>query len=245
MSGIDCVHTGRIRYIRGKSMTNDRFLATALWLLVAMVSIACGEEPKRSARTGNQVALPAPACAGGMPLQEALARRVSVREFANRALDQQELSQLLWAAQGITHGGSRRTAPSAGALYPLELYVATRDGFFHYEPRGHKLQRLAEADLRTIISKAALGQKPIADAAAVFLFTAVSARTAQRYGEARAPRYVHIEIGHAAQNLLLQAVTLNLGGVPVGAFDDPQLQKAIPVPRDHTVLYLVPVGHLR
>jgi SagB-type dehydrogenase family enzyme len=99
--------------------------------------------------------------------------------------------------------------------------------------------------LRPAISKAALGQGSVAEAPAVFVFTAVISRTAQRYGEARSPRYVHLEIGHAAQNLLLQAVALNLGGVPVGAFDDSQLQRAIPVPADHTALYLVCVGHPR
>jgi SagB-type dehydrogenase family enzyme len=180
-----------------------------------------------------------------MTLLEALARRASVREFQSKPLTDQELSQLLWAAQGITHGEGQRTAPSAGARYPLELYAATAAGFFHYQPREHQLERLSQADLRPAISKAALGQTQVAQAPAVLVFTAVMARTAQRYGEARTPRYVHIEIGHAAQNLLLQAVALGLGAVPVGAFDDAQLQKTIPVPDDHTVLYLVPVGYPR
>ncbi|MCE5306285.1 MAG: SagB/ThcOx family dehydrogenase [Acidobacteriales bacterium] len=226
-------------------MEHRRFLIVVLFLVEATVLIAREPAAVQAANTGSRLTLSAPVRTGGMPLQEALARRASVREFAKRPLDTRELSQLLWAAQGITHGENRRTAPSAGARYPLELYAATADGFFHYEPRGHVLQRLTEADLRPAISIIAVGQRWIAEAAAVFVFAAVSARTAQRYGEARTARYVHIEIGHAAQNLLLQAVALNLGGAPVGAFDDLQMQKALPVPKDHTIYYLVPVGHLR
>lgn len=204
-----------------------------------------GRAANQAAKTQGRVDLPAPVRAGGMPLAEALARRASVREYRTQPLAATELSQLLWAAQGITHGDAGRTAPSAGARYPLELYVATPAGFFHYDPRGHLLERLSGADLRPAISAAALGQRCLAEAPAVFVFTALVSRTAQRYGESRSPRYVHLEIGHAAQNLLLQAVALNLGGVPVGAFADSRLQSALPVPADHTVFYLVPIGHPR
>jgi len=195
-------------------------------------------------KQGDRVALPAPAREGGMPLQEALGRRRSVREFAAAPLSERELGQLLWAAQGANRSDGRRTAPSAGALYPLELYVATPNGFFYYDPRRHQLERRSAGDLRMAISRAALGQKQVAEAPAVFLFSGVIERTSKRYGE-RAPRYVYMEVGHAAQNLLLQAVALNLGGVPVGAFDDTQLQQAAGLPADHRPLYLVPVGRPR
>ncbi len=189
--------------------------------------------------------LPPPAQKGRMSLEEALTRRRSVRELRRQPLSEQQLSQLLWAAQGTTHPAGYRTAPSAGALYPLELYVATPEGFFHYGPRLHQLARRSSQDLRQAICRAALGQEPIAEAPAVFVFAAVYERTQRKYGEARTPRYVHMEVGHAAQSLLLQAVALGLGGVPIGAFYDAQLQKVLGLPADHQPLYIVPVGYPR
>jgi len=214
----------------------------ALIFAAVFLSCTCGQAPVITAQPGERLKLPAPDTKGKMPLEQALAHRASVREFSRQPLTQAELSQLLWAAQGITHGKSGRTAPSAGALYPLEVYVAAPDGFYRYEPYGHELHRITINDLRINISKAALSQQALADAAAVFVFTAVFERTERRYGKERAQRYVLIEVGHAAQNLLLEAVALGLGGVPIGAFNDSQLQKALPVPADHTVLYLVAIG---
>jgi SagB-type dehydrogenase family enzyme len=189
------------------------------------------------------VKLPSPRAAGGMPLDGALAMRRSVREFVSTPLTWNEIGQLLWAAQGITHDQGKRTAPSAGATYPLELYVATADGLFRYRPNGHSVSRITTRDLRKEIQRAAGGQDAI-DAPAVFAFAAAPARTAGRYGD-RAMRYVLIETGHAAQNLLLEAVSLGLGGVPVGAFSDTALHRTLGLPADRVVLYLVPVGHPR
>ncbi len=186
-----------------------------------------------------------PARKGRISIEEALARRRSVREFASRPLTEQELSQLLWAAQGITDSTGLRTAPSAGALYPLELYVATPSGFYQYEPRAHRVHRRSGQDLPASICHAALDQEAIAQAPAVFVIAAVFARTERKYGASRAPRYVHMEAGHAAQNLLLQAGGLGLCGVPVGAFYDSQIRKALALPSDHEPLYLIPIGHVR
>jgi SagB-type dehydrogenase family enzyme len=197
------------------------------------------------AGSADKLELPKPVRQGRMSLEEAITRRRSVREFKEEALTAKELSQLLWAAQGITHREGLRTAPSAGALYPLELYVATSDGFFRYEPRSHRLKRRAELDLRPAICRAALEQDAIREAPAVFVITAIYERTAQKYGEARTPRYVHMEVGHAAQNLLLEAVALGMGGVPVGAFYDAEVQNALSLPREERPLYLIPVGHPR
>jgi SagB-type dehydrogenase family enzyme len=180
-----------------------------------------------------------------MSLEEALARRRSVREFTRETLTERELSQLLWAAQGITHAEGLRTAPSAGALYPLELYVASAGGFYRYEPRRHRLVRLSDRDLRAAMRRAALDQEAVTQAPTVFVFAAVYERTSRKYGVARAARYVHMEVGHAAQNLLLEAAALGLGGVPIGAFDDEALHKALGLPADHRPLYLVPVGRPR
>ncbi len=222
-------------------------------LLLPLV-IACaaparrGEEAKSGevqAGSAERVELPPPARTGRMSLEEALARRRSVRKLSDKPLSDRELSQLLWAAQGITHGEGLRTAPSAGALYPLEIYVATATGLFHYDPPRHQLHRRSELDLRPALYRAALSQEPVREAAAVFVVAAVYERTAQKYGADRSPRYVHLEAGHAAQNLLLQAVALGLGGVPMGAFRDAEIQKALSLPAGERSLYVIPIGHPR
>lgn len=187
-------------------------------------------------------ALPPPELVGQMTLEHALRRRRSVREFDPRPLTDREISQLLWAAQGVTHAEGGRAAPSAGALYPLELFVATASGFFHYEPAQHRLRQLSEDDLRPAMQWAALSQEPVGEAGAIFVVTGLLERTAAKYGEARARRYVALEAGHAAQNMLLQATALELGAVPVGAFDDARLREVLDLSGDYEILYLIPVG---
>ncbi|MFH2076696.1 MAG: SagB/ThcOx family dehydrogenase, partial [Pseudomonadota bacterium] len=148
--------------------------------------------------------LPSPAQKGKMSLEEALKKRESVRSFSSDPLTKEDLSQLLWAVQGITRNWGARTAPSAGALFPLEIYVVLKEGFFRYSPKGHNLVRIMQQDLRNTLSKAALGQNCIGEAPAVFVIAAVYERTSRKYGN-RAERYVKMEAGHAGQNLLLQA----------------------------------------
>ena len=147
------------------------------------------------------------------------------------------------AAQGITHPSGLRTAPSAGALYPLEIYVATADGVFHYDPHPHRLERRSQKDLRPALYHAGLEQDSLLHAPAVFVIAAVYERTARKYGPSRTQRYVYLEAGHSAQNLLLQAVTLDLGAVPVGAFQDGEVREALAMPSDEQPVYLIPVGH--
>lgn len=173
-----------------------------------------------------------------------LRRRRSVREFLNEALTMEEISQLLWAAQGTTTPDGHRTAPSAGATYPLELYVVTADGMYQYLPGDHALRMVRQGDLRPDLFAASLEQEFILEAPATFVFTAVFERTEQRYG-ARAERYIHVEVGHAAQNMMLQAVALGLGTVPVGAYEDAGVSSVLDLPEDHVPLYLVPVGRPR
>lgn len=194
-------------------------------------------------RAPETKALPTPLRRGKISLEEALARRRSERELTDRPLTDRELSQLLWAAQGITNREGYRTAPSAGALYPLEIYVATADGVSHYEPRRHQLSRRSDRDLRAAIFRAALAQDVILKAPGVFVITAVYERTACKYGPARSQRYSDLEAGHAAQNLLLQAAALGLGAVPIGAFRDSEIQHALHLPEHERPLYLIPVGH--
>ncbi len=187
--------------------------------------------------------LPAPRQTSGLSLEEAIQRRRSVREFASVPLTDAEHGQLLWAAQGMTHRTmGLRAAPSAGALYPLEAYLVTGAGVFHYDPRTHQLRRTASTDVRNALFEAALRQEPVRDAPAVFVLAGVYERTAKKY-RGRAERYVHMEAGHAAQNLLLQAVALGLAAVPIGAFDDGRVQQALALPSTHRPLYLLPVGH--
>jgi SagB-type dehydrogenase family enzyme len=191
------------------------------------------------------VKLPDPLTEQGMSLKAAITLRRSVREFFSESLTMEEISQLLWAAQGLTHDGHRRTAPSAGATYPLELYLVTAESVSHYDVRNHTLLLAMEGDLRQDLFIASLEQDFILEAPATIVFAAVFARTEQRYGVARSPRYVHMEVGHAAQNVLLQAVGLGLGAVPVGAYEDERVSSVLELPADHVPLYMISVGHSR
>jgi SagB-type dehydrogenase family enzyme len=227
-------------------------MKSELGVLLLPILVACTLTPPTDT-TMNQtktkspeiIKLPAPVRQDRMSLEEAIARRRSVREFSPDLLTEQELSQLLWSAQGMTDPAGYRAAPSAGALYPLEIYAAMPSGFYHYEVREHQLTRLTDRDLRSAIYRAALEQEAVLQAPVDFVITAVYVRTERKYGEERGPRYVHLEAGHAAQNMLLQAVALGLGAVPIGAFHDGTLQKALALPADHTPLYVIPVGHPR
>jgi SagB-type dehydrogenase family enzyme len=191
---------------------------------------------------GRRIGLPKITGGGGFPVEEALRTRRSVREFTGESLDLGTISRLLWAAQGVTeerHG--LRTAPSAGATYPLELYVATVKHLARYDPEGHGLIVTLEEDVRTELARAALGQPWVEKAPAVFVFAAVVSRTATRYGE-RAERYVKIEVGSASENLMLQAVALGLGSVAVGAYDDESVKQVLQLPDEQEVFLIVPVG---
>ncbi len=198
-----------------------------------------------SRATHEVVALPAPQLKGRLTLEEALAQRRSVREFADAPLTLTELGQLLWAAQGTTHPAGLRTAPSAGALYPLQVYAVTREAVYHYLPQGHQMTTHVRGDVRSALHAAALRQDSVLQAPATMVIAAVYARTAQKYGEERSPRYVHLEAGHAAQNVLLQAVALGLGAVPIGAFEDDRVRQVLTLPSDQQPLYLIPIGHPR
>lgn len=196
-----------------------------------------------SAEPGQTVTLPQPRAQGTLTLEETLAQRRSIRSFDDRLLTRAELGQLLWAAQGITSPAGLRTSPSAGALYPLEVYVVTPDGVYRYLPTGHQLVRQVAGDVRSALATAALSQSSVSDAPTVIVIAAAYARTIQKYGQEHSPRYVHLEAGHAAQNVLLQAVALGLGAVPIGAFYDEQVKEVLRLPADQQPLYLIPVGH--
>ncbi len=197
-----------------------------------------------------EIALPKPVLDGSISVERALSGRRSRREFAPEPLALASVSQLLWAAQGLTSDRGFRTAPSAGALYPLEIHLVAgavsglAPGVYRYEPDGHGLVPVATGDVRNSLARAAHRQGWMADAPAILALSAEYARTARKYGR-RAPRYVHIEVGHAAQNVYLQAESLGLGTCMVAAFDDRSVRKRLGLPDELEPLGLMPVGRPR
>ena len=195
----------------------------------------------------GSIELPAPTLTGSASLEQVIAQRRSQREFTNSRLTMAEVGQLFWSAQGITDPRGLRAAPSAGALYPLELYLVAgtiedmAPGIYHYRPDRHQLIKTNSGDSRLALARAALSQDWIADAAAVIVFAADYQRTMKKYGH-RSERYVHIETGHAAENLFLQAQSLGLATVVVGAFDDAALASVLRLPVELQPLLLMPVG---
>ena len=199
------------------------------------------------AQSSEYISLPKPTKTSEKSLEQLLEQRRSARAFRKAPLRLAEVGQLLWAAQGISDPQGFRTAPSAGALYPLELYVVAGavDGLppavYHYHPKGHRLVETSDGDRRQALARAALGQSWVRDAAAVVVFAAIFKRTTRKYGN-RGVRYVHMEVGHAAQNLFLQAEALGLGTVVVGAFDDEEVNTKLQLPSNMQSLMLMPVG---
>ena len=218
-------------------------LFTAIVMALLAVSI-----PGHGADTLS-IKLPEPKYDGSISVERALQKRRSGRQYKNLPITLSDLSQLLWAAQGITEPGGLRAAPSAGALYPLELSVVAGNvnglqaGIYVYKPEGHELQKISDGDKRVELNRAAGGGPAIQNASAILVISAVYERTTIKYGE-RGIRYVHMEAGHAAENVYLQAVSLNLGTVAIGAFDEDGVKKAAKLTIREQPLYLMPVGRL-
>jgi SagB-type dehydrogenase family enzyme len=217
-------------------------MAILLALTIGCRDAAAGSSAPPAPAQAEPMTLPTPKTTGPLPLETAIYRRRSQRDFAPGALTPEELSQLTWAAQGITDKErGLRASPSAGALYPLELYVVDGEGVWHYEPAHNALRRIATGDHRADLAHAAAGQPQVGAAAANLVFTGVMARSRPRYGD-RAERYVYMEVGHAAENALLEATALGLGAVPVAAFDDDALRGILGVGAAETPLYIICVG---
>jgi SagB-type dehydrogenase family enzyme len=204
-------------------------------------------ETMSPATPSTPIPLPEPRYAGDVSVEQALRQRRSVRSYEDGPLDMTEISQILWSAQGITSARGFRTAPSAGALYPLELYVIAGNvknlpaAIYKYTPRDHALLEIVSGDKRSDLSRAALRQGAIRKAPAVILFCAVYERTTGKYGQ-RGIRYVHMEVGHAAQNACLQAIALGLNTAVIGAFRDSEVKMIANLPADEQPLYFVPIG---
>jgi SagB-type dehydrogenase family enzyme len=197
----------------------------------------------------NTILLEEPKTKGSISLEEAILKRRSHRSYKKEALGFFEISQILWAAQGITSPEGLRSVPSAGALYPLEIFLVVGKvekldtGVYKYNPENHSLSKIKDGDLRSELSIAALGQSWVKEAPAVLVIGAVFERTTKKYGE-RGIRYVYMEAGHSSQNVYLQATALNLGTVTVGAFDDEKVKEILGLPENVLPLYLMPIGKL-
>jgi len=203
-----------------------------------------------STQAAEAIKLPQPSSEGRMSVEEALSKRRTVRHFARRELDLAQVSQFLWGADGTSDPRGLRTAPSAGATYPLELYLAVGErsvkglapGLYRYLPGSHTLELTQKGDLRAAVARACLHQTWMAEAPVMVIFAAEYRRCMARYGE-RGVRYTHMEVGHAGQNLFLQAEALGLACGIVGAFQDRTLQEILKLPSSHEPLLVMPVGY--
>jgi len=198
----------------------------------------------------SEIHLPSPSRKGRVSLEETIARRRSVRDFAPEPISQAQLSQILWAAQGLSNASGRyRTVPSAGATYPLEIFVACGEnsvdgigeGVYQYNVESHSLRRHYKGDVRGELALAALDQDFICIAPVDIVICVAYSRTLSTYG-GRGERYVHVEVGHAGQNIYLQATALGLVTVAVGAFYDEQVREVLRLGEEYKPLYIMPVG---
>ncbi len=196
---------------------------------------------------GKIIELPEPDTIGSMTLEKALTLRRSIRSYADEPLSINEVSQLLWAAQGITNERGFRTAPSAGATFPLEIYIMVNNvsdlkkGIYHYSPHDNSIKMISDNDISSDLMRACLSQSMITEGGIVLIFTAIFERITEKYEE-RGIRYTYNEIGHAAQNVHLQAAALDLGTVVIGAYRDDEVEELLDLGEDIKVLYLMPVG---
>lgn len=206
----------------------------------------------------NKIRLPSPQLKGEISLEETILRRRSVRRYRREPLDLSQLGQILWSAQGITGTRGFKATPSAGATYPLEIFAVIGKqgvtlgegkqapqelpaGIYHYEPDSHSLSLHKATDLRPDLAKASLDQEFIVEAPVAIVICALYHRTSSRYGR-RAERYVHMEIGHAGENIHLQAVALGLATVEVGAFRDEEVKEVLGLEDRTEPLYIMPIG---
>ena len=205
--------------------------------------------------------LPAPRLDGTMSVEQALATRRSHRSFQDRALSAEQLSQILWSAYGVTlpipgERGARlrgglRTAPSAGAMFPFEIYAiignvdGIEPGVYLWISEENKLIRRIDSDVREELAQAALGQMMVRDAPVSIFWSAVFSRMTNRYGPRGRERYVPMDLGHSAQNVYLQVTALGLGTVAIGAFIDARVSEILQLPTEEEPLYIMPVGYIR
>jgi len=256
-----------LRREKMKTMLNLTKKSWLFFLLFFIAFPACNgraseNRPGNSSliRTGESqltYILPSPKTDGNISVERALANRRSHRSFQDRALTAEQLSQILWAAYGITSPmqgqalrGGLRTTPSAGASYPLEIYAiignveGIEQGVYRYIADGHKIVRVIDRDVRTELTEAALGQRMVRDAPVSIFYSVIFSRITGRYGD-RGRMYAFMEVGHSAQNIYLQAEALGLGTCAIGAFIDNRVRQVLQLPANEEPLYLLPIGHIR
>jgi SagB-type dehydrogenase family enzyme len=220
------------------------------WLFLLLSLVVAGHAWTET-REGRFVQLSRPAYDGKMSVEKAIKERRTVRDFLPRPLTSTQLSQILWAAQGITDEKSGfRAAPSGGALYPLDVYAVVGEGgveglesgVYIYQPKGHTIRLVLQGDKRKDVAGASLWQMWVANAPVIFVVTSEHERITRKYGK-RGIRYAQIEVGHIGQNIFLQSGALGLGAGIVGAFHDGAMAEAIGAPRAHEPLIIMPVGY--
>jgi len=230
-------------------MIKKRWLAILPMFFLTLYFSACSlaGNDMSPLEDGIKIILPEPIYDSDTSIEEAILNRRSIRNYTDQPLTLQDVSQLLWSAQGITGTSGFRAAPSAGATYPLETYIVVGDvegfdeGIYRYKPHQHVLVKVLDGEHRESLADAALNQQFIAEAPLNIVITAIYERTTGRYGE-RGIRYVHMEAGHAAQNVYLQAAALGLGTTIVGAFDDAEVTEVAELRHEETPLCLLPIG---
>ena len=240
------------------------------WWFGLVVVLACAGFAGRSSGNGGQTArltktddavltylLPAPQTQGKVSVETTMAQRRSQRNYQDREILAEELAQILWAAYGVTKPntdrpflrGGFRTAPSAGGLYPFEIYAVVGKvngidpGVYRYISQEHKLVQTIEGDMRGELRKAALGQAMVEKAPLTIVYSAIFSRMTGKYGDRGRERYVCMDLGHSAQNIYLQAEALNLGTCAIGAFVDARVSEVLRLPEEEEPLYLMPLGH--
>lgn len=218
-----------------------KYLKVILFIIYSFCVIT---GPAGGAKDMETIKLPKPKLKSGFSVEEAILKRRSVRSYSLRELTTEQISQLLWACQGITGAGGFRAAPSAGALYPLEIYLFTASGIYRYIPESHQLQKRSSSNSKKDLARASWNQRFIEEAPLDIVICAVYERITSRYGK-RGIRYADIEVGHAAENIHLQAVSLGLSSCPVGAFDDKAVSKILNLPDKEKPIYIIPVGYKR
>ena len=231
----------------GAAMNRAKWLVILSVFMMALVfSGACGKvESESSVQEGITVLLPKPRYDSDTSVEEALWQRRSIREYTAGALTLEQVGQLLWAAQGINDPSGKRTAPSAGAIYPLNIYAVISNvagvlpGVYLYRPDSHSMVETLEGDRRNALSRSS--QSDVDEVTINIVITAVFEKIKRQYGD-RGIRYVYMEAGHAAQNLYLQVVSLKMGTVVIGAFDDNEVKKVLGLPDNEEPLYIMPVG---
>lgn len=212
---------------------------------ILLLSLALELAVSAATAAAKPVSLPEPKLIGKMTVEESIFRRRSERAFLPNELTLDQLSQLLWAGQGVTdRTWSFRAAPSAGALYPLYLYVVKKDGVFQYLPEGHRLKQIKTEDIRPSLVRASLGQNYIGEAPTVIVICGNFRISEAKYGQ-RSYRYINMEVGHVAENIHLQAVALGLISLPVGAFWDDVVARALELPETQDPYCIIPIGYLR